>query len=50
MFNDAQLPPEEAYYALRRDLEDATTRRNELDLENKKLKRELEEANLKREQ
>ncbi|EIW66895.1 hypothetical protein M231_05581 [Tremella mesenterica] len=50
MFNDAALPPDEAFAALRRDLEDATTKRNELDLENKKLKRELQEANMKREQ
>lgn len=50
MFNDAQLPPTEAFQALRRDLEETKSSRNDLRLENMRLKRELEEANLKRDQ
>lgn len=50
MFNDACLPEVEAFDAMRRDLQVTKARRNELELENKKLKRELEEGNLKREQ
>ena len=50
MFNDAQLPETEAFDAMRRDLQSAKASRNELALENMKLKRELAEANLKREQ
>lgn len=50
MFADTQLPDTEAYEAMRRDLQEAKARRNALRLENMKLKRELEEANLKREQ
>jgi hypothetical protein len=50
MFNDAQLPPTEAFEAMKQDLQAAKASRNELVLENMKLKRELEEANLKREQ
>jgi hypothetical protein len=50
MFEDAQLPPTEAFEAMRRDLQEAKGQRNDLALENMKLKRELEEANLKREQ
>ncbi|ORY29168.1 hypothetical protein BCR39DRAFT_533070 [Naematelia encephala] len=50
MFNDAQLPPTQAFQALQRDLQDVTAKRNDLALENIRLKRDLEEANLKREQ
>ncbi|WWC97695.1 hypothetical protein V866_004579 [Kwoniella sp. B9012] len=50
MFNDAQLPETEAFTALQNDLRATKASRNELDLENKKLKRELEEANLQKEQ
>jgi regulator of replication initiation timing len=50
MFNDAQLPPTEAFAGLRQDLQNTKTERNELRLENTRLRRELEEANLKREQ
>ncbi|RSH95410.1 hypothetical protein EHS25_000497 [Saitozyma podzolica] len=50
MFNDANLPPTEAFEAMKRDLKDAKAGRNELALENKRLKMELEEASLKREQ
>ncbi|WVQ81448.1 hypothetical protein IAT38_003572 [Cryptococcus sp. DSM 104549] len=50
MFNDAQLPETEAFQALRNDLQVTKANRNVLQLENQKLKRELEEANLKREQ
>ncbi|WVQ75384.1 hypothetical protein IAR50_005004 [Cryptococcus sp. DSM 104548] len=50
MFNDAQLPETEAFQALRNDLQVTKANRNVLRLENQRLKRELEEANLKREQ
>ncbi|WVW79054.1 hypothetical protein I302_101017 [Kwoniella bestiolae CBS 10118] len=50
MFNDAQLPETEAFNALQNDLRMTKASRNELDLQNKKLKRELEEANLQKEQ
>ena len=50
MFNDAALPPTEAFDAMQRDLQMTKSRRNELALENMKLKRDLEEAHLKREQ
>ncbi|KAK6904572.1 hypothetical protein I203_105388 [Kwoniella mangroviensis CBS 8507] len=50
MFNDAQLPETEAFTALQNDLRATKASRNELDLENQKLKRELEEANLQKEQ
>lgn len=50
MFNDAQLPPTEAFSSLQRDLQSTKSERNDLRLENTRLKRELEEANLKREQ
>ena len=50
MYNDAQLPATEAFSAMRRDLQMAKAKRNELALENIQLKRDLEEANLKREQ
>lgn len=50
MFNDAQLPEDEAFQALRNDLQVTKANRNVLQLENQKLKRELEEANLKRDQ
>nr|XP_031862275.1 uncharacterized protein CI109_002240 [Kwoniella shandongensis]KAA5529347.1 hypothetical protein CI109_002240 [Kwoniella shandongensis] len=50
MFNDAQLPETEAFQALRNNLQVTKADRNVLKLENTKLKRELEEANLKREQ
>ena len=50
MYNDAQLPSTEAFSAMRRDLQMAKAKRNELALENIQLKRDLEEANLKREQ
>jgi hypothetical protein len=49
MFNDAQLPPTESFKALRRDLQETKSKRNELALENARRRRELEEANLKRE-
>ena len=50
MYNDACLPETEAFEAMRQDLQQCKARRNELDLENQKLRRELEESNLKREQ
>ena len=50
MFNDANLPLTEAFVAMRRDLQLAKAKRNELALENVKLKRDLDEANLKGEQ
>ncbi|WRT68908.1 uncharacterized protein IL334_005890 [Kwoniella shivajii] len=50
MFDDAQLPETEAFQALKSDLQITKAGRNLLELENKKLKRELEEANLKRDQ
>ncbi|KAK8843437.1 hypothetical protein IAR55_007094 [Kwoniella newhampshirensis] len=50
LFNDAQLPETEAFQALRNGLQVTKADRNVLKLENTKLKRELEEANLKREQ
>jgi len=50
MFNDAQLPSTEAFEAMRKDLQATKANRNDLALENMRLKRELEEANLKREQ
>lgn len=50
MFNDAQLPPTEAFNALRENLQSTKNERNHLRLENTSLRRELEEANLKREQ
>lgn len=50
MFNDAQLPPTEAFAALQQDLTVTKAERNGLRLENTRLRRELEEANLKREQ
>ncbi|WWC91355.1 uncharacterized protein L201_006298 [Kwoniella dendrophila CBS 6074] len=50
MFDDAQLPETEAFVALKKDLQASKASRNQLELENKKLKRELEEANLKRDQ
>ncbi|WVR09186.1 hypothetical protein IAU60_006248 [Kwoniella sp. DSM 27419] len=50
LFSDAQLPETEAFQALQDDLRSTKAQRNSLELENKRLKRELEEANLKREQ
>ncbi|WWC73238.1 uncharacterized protein I206_107204 [Kwoniella pini CBS 10737] len=50
MFNDAQLPETEAFAALKSDLQTTKASRNMLELENKKLKLELEEANMKRDQ
>ena len=50
MFNDVSLPPTEAFDAMRVNLQDTKARRNELALENMSLKRELEEAKLKRDQ
>ncbi|OCF72444.1 hypothetical protein I204_06823 [Kwoniella mangroviensis CBS 8886] len=50
MFNDAQLPETEAFTALQNDLRATKASRNELDLENQKLRCELEEANLQKEQ
>lgn len=50
MYNDTQLPPTPALEAMRRDLQETKASRNDLALENMRLKRELEEANLKREQ
>ena len=50
MYEDAQLPATQALDAMKRDLQSAKASRNDLALENMKLKRELEEANLKREQ
>lgn len=50
MYNDACLPETEAFGAMRQDLQTCKARRNELDLENQKLRRELQESNLKREQ
>ena len=50
MYNDACLPETEALDAMKQDLRTCKSKRNELDLENQRLKRELEESNLKREQ
>ena len=50
MYNDACLPETEAFEAMRQDLQQTKAKRNELDLENQKLRRELEESNMKREQ
>jgi regulator of replication initiation timing len=50
MYNDACLPATQAFQAMRKDLSETKARRNELELENLKLKRELAESNLKREQ
>jgi regulator of replication initiation timing len=50
MYNDACLPQTEAFEAMKSDLRTCKSKRNELDLENQRLKRELEESNLKREQ
>ena len=50
MFSDANLPSIEALAAMRRDLQESKGKRNELALENMKLKRELDEANQKRDQ
>ncbi|KAK4685638.1 hypothetical protein P7C73_g4506, partial [Tremellales sp. Uapishka_1] len=50
MFNDASLPESEAFQALKRDLQLSKAKRNELALENMKMKRELQEATLKREE
>ena len=50
MYNDASLPETEAFDAMKQDLRTCKSKRNELDLENQRLKRELEESNLKREQ
>ncbi len=50
MFNDTNLPSTEAFEAMRRDLQLAKAKRNELALDNLKLKRDLEEANQKRDQ
>ncbi|OCF31354.1 hypothetical protein I316_06959 [Kwoniella heveanensis BCC8398] len=50
MFDDAQLPETDAFRALQADLKTTKGQRNQLELENKKLRRELEEANLKRDQ
>ncbi|WVF65702.1 hypothetical protein IAT40_000433 [Kwoniella sp. CBS 6097] len=50
MFNDAQLPETDAFQTLQEDLKATKGRRNQLELENKRLRRELEEANLKRDQ
>ncbi|WVN91089.1 uncharacterized protein L203_106336 [Cryptococcus depauperatus CBS 7841] len=50
MFNDAQLPNTEAFQALRNDLQMTKADRNVVKLENQRLRRELEEANLKTEQ
>lgn len=50
MYNDACLPETEAFDAMKQDLRTCKSKRNELDLENQRLKRELEESNLKREQ
>lgn len=50
MYNDACLPETEAFEAMRQDLQSCKSRRNELDLENQRLRRELDESNLKREQ
>ena len=50
MYNDACLPQTEAFEAMKQDLQAAKSKRNELDLENQRLKRELSESNLKREQ
>lgn len=50
MFNDSTLPQTEAFEALKRDVQESKAERNSLKLENMRLNRELEEANLKREQ
>lgn len=50
MFNDAQLPETEAFQTLQQDLRRTKSERNDLRLENMRLRKELEEANLKREQ
>lgn len=50
MYNDALLPKNEAWRALTRDLQSAKDSRNKLENENAKLKRELAEAKLMRDQ
>lgn len=51
MYSDVTLPrPDAAGAALRRDLQATKAARNALDLENKRLKLELEEEKLLREQ
>jgi regulator of replication initiation timing len=50
MYNDTELPATEAFEAMKQDLKLAKASRNELALENMKLKRELEEERLKRDQ
>ena len=50
MFNDLQLPPSEALEVMKKEVKEAKAARNALALENMRLKRELEEANLKKEQ
>ncbi|WWC64175.1 uncharacterized protein I303_106783 [Kwoniella dejecticola CBS 10117] len=50
MFSDAQLPETDAFTALQNDLQTTKASRNMLELENRKLKYDLERANLEREQ
>ncbi|KAJ9098791.1 hypothetical protein QFC19_006268 [Naganishia cerealis] len=47
LFADASLPADEAFETLKRDLKITTAQRNEMRLENIKLRRQLEEANLR---
>ncbi|KAJ9106135.1 hypothetical protein QFC21_001277 [Naganishia friedmannii] len=46
LFADATLPADEAFASLKRDLQSVTAQRNEMRLENIKLRRQLEEAKL----
>lgn len=51
MYNDITLPtPTDVEAALRRDLQSAKAKRNELDLENIRLRQQLEEERLQRKQ
>lgn len=50
MYNDVQLPHDDALQAMKRDLQLAKAARNELRLENMKIKKALDEANLKRDE
>lgn len=51
MYNDATLPqPGEAEAATRRCLQESVAKRNQLEVENARLRRELEEERLQRKQ
>ncbi|GHJ88511.1 hypothetical protein NliqN6_4913 [Naganishia liquefaciens] len=50
MFDDANLPPDEAFATLRRDLQTTKAQRNDMRLENIKLRKQLENSTLEKEQ